>query len=119
MIASKKKRNITFASNIKVGVIVTSRSTYYAKYWLTLGGNPPVDDYEDCDILVTDGSLKESDLKTSPNNKVNIRLWDYQVGFKGTGIHACAVSGAASSIGHSDGPGVALPNDIPEKWCGA
>ncbi len=119
MTASKKKRNITFASNIKVGIIVTSRSTYYAKYWLTLGGNPPVDDYENCDILVTDGSLKESDLKTSSNNKVNIRLWDYQVGFKGTGIHACAVSGAASSIGHSDGPGVALPNDIPEKWCGA
>ena len=52
-------------------------------------------------------------------NKVVIRLWDYQVNYKGTGIHASAVSGAASSIGYRDGPGVALPNDIPEKWCGA
>ena len=67
-------------------------------------GNPPVDDYEDCDILVTDGSLKESDLKPFPNNKVNIRLWDYQVGFKGRTSRLRGF-GAASSIGYSDGPG--------------
>ena len=47
-----------------------------------------------------------------------IRLWDFQVGFPGNGILASAVSGAASVIGHRDGPGIPLPADMPEKWCG-
>ena len=48
-----------------------------------------------------------------------IRLWDHQVGHAGSGALASAVSGAATVIGHSDGPPVPLPVEMPEKWCGA
>ncbi|MBH67676.1 MAG: hypothetical protein CMM58_04920 [Rhodospirillaceae bacterium] len=119
MSASQKKRTIEFYSNIKVGVIGNNRSSYYAKYWLTLTGNPPAETCEDCHILVSDGCLEENNFNKHHHAEVNIRLWDYQVGHRGTGIHASAVSGAASTIGYRDGPGVGLPNDIPEKWCGA
>ena len=47
-----------------------------------------------------------------------IRLWDFQVGMDGSGADASAVSGPAAAIGHADGPGVPLPADMPEKWCG-
>ena len=47
-----------------------------------------------------------------------IRLWDFQVGMEGSGADASAVSGPAAAIGHADGPGVSLPADMPEKWCG-
>ena len=119
MITPQQRRSIEFASEIKVAVIGSNRSTYYAKHWLALSGNPPTGDIEDCNIIITDGLLTEICKESLIKNKVVIRLWDYQVNYKGTGIHASAVSGAASSIGYRDGPGVALPNDIPEKWCGA
>ncbi len=32
---------------------------------------------------------------------------------------ASAISGASAVIGHPDKPGVPLPADMPEKWCGA
>ena len=47
-----------------------------------------------------------------------IRLWDFQVGMEGSGADACAVAGPAAAIGHGDGPGMPLPADMPEKWCG-
>ena len=47
-----------------------------------------------------------------------IRLWDFQTGMEGSGADACAVAGPAAAIGHADGPGVPLPTDMPEKWCG-
>ncbi|MGI9426345.1 MAG: CoA transferase, partial [Hyphomicrobiaceae bacterium] len=48
-----------------------------------------------------------------------IRLWDFQVGLAGSGVHASAVSGAAAVIGHADGQPEPLPVEMPEKWCGA
>ena len=47
-----------------------------------------------------------------------IRLWDFQVDMEGSGADASAVAGPAAAIGHGDGPGLPLPADMPEKWCG-
>lgn len=47
-----------------------------------------------------------------------IRLWDFQVGHRGCGFLASAVSGAATVIGVPGQPAVGLPAHIPEKWCG-
>jgi crotonobetainyl-CoA:carnitine CoA-transferase CaiB-like acyl-CoA transferase len=47
-----------------------------------------------------------------------IVLWDFQTGHSGNGLHAAAAAGVSWVIGHADGPPLALPIDIPEKWCG-
>ena len=47
-----------------------------------------------------------------------IRLWDFQTGMEGNGADASAAAGPAAAIGHADGPGMPLPADMPEKWCG-
>ena len=47
-----------------------------------------------------------------------IGLHDFQVGMEGTGADASMVAGAAAAIGYPEGPGIPLPADMPEKWCG-
>ena len=47
-----------------------------------------------------------------------IRLWDFQVGMEGSDADASAVAGPAAAIGHGNGPGVPLPANMPETWCG-
>ena len=72
----------------------TGRAPAYAETWLAMAGAEP-----------------------APGGP-EIRLWDFQVGMEGSGADACAVAGPAAAIGHADGPGVPLPADMPEKWCG-
>ncbi len=112
-------RKIEFTSDTKIGIVLGNRSTHYAKHWLELTGNPPSTKLSGCRILIVSGEIGGFAGSKYPRAEVVIRLWDYQVGYRGTGTHASAVSGAASTIGYPNGPGVALPNDIPEKWCGA
>ena len=70
------------------------RATAYAEMWLAMAG-----------------------AEIAPGGP-SIRLWDFQVGMEGGGADACAVAGPAAAIGHGGGPGVPLPADMPEKWCG-
>ena len=70
------------------------RATGYAETWLAMAGAEP-----------------------APGGPA-IRLWDFQVGMGGSGADACAVAGPAAAIGHTDGSGLPLPADMPEKWCG-
>ena len=70
------------------------RATAYAETWLAMAGAEPV-----------------------PEGPA-IRLWDFQVGMEGSGADASAVAGPAAAIGHARGPGLPLPADMPEKWCG-
>ena len=72
MITPQQRRSIEFASEIKVAVIGSNRSTYYAKHWLALSGNPPVGDIEDCNIIITDGLLTEICKENLIKNKVVI-----------------------------------------------
>ena len=72
----------------------TGRASTYAEIWLAMAG------------------------AEAASGGPAIRLWDFQVGMEGSGADACAVAGPAAAIGHADGPGVPLPADMPEKWCG-
>ncbi len=70
------------------------RARAYAEAWLAMAGGEP-----------------------APGGP-RIRLWDFQVGMQGSGADASAVAGPAAAIGHAGGPGIPLPADMPEKWCG-
>ena len=112
-------RSLPFNTQIVVGIGATNRSTHYATKWLNLLGNPAGTNINNAAIVITAGDPKRDVAEDYPEAGAIIRLWDYQVGHAGSGVHASAVSGAASAIGHPSGPGVPLPVDMPEKWCGA
>lgn len=111
-------RTIAVRSASRIGVSVANRSTHFAAYWLRLLTGRPPRANADCDIWIVagDAQLPEG---IEPERSCIIRLWDHQVGFAGGGALASAVSGAATVIGHGDGAPVALPVEMPEKWCGA
>lgn len=53
-----------------------------------------------------------------PGGRHLVRLWDFQVGRAGSGIHASAASGVSWVIGWPGKSPQPLPVRIPEKWCG-
>ena len=112
-------RSLPFNAQVSVGIGAPNRSTHYASEWLRLLGNPAQNTTNDAAIIITAGDPARDVADDYPGAGAVIRLWDYQVGHSGTGVHASAASGAASTIGYSGGPGVPLPVDMPEKWCGA
>ena len=112
-------RILPFEANFQISMGASNRSTHYAAEWLKLLGAPVLAATASTSIVITAGDPTRDVAADHPDAAVVIRLWDYQVGHAGTGVHASAVSGAASTIGHAGGPGVPLPVDMPEKWCGA
>ena len=95
------------------------RSLHYAKHWLTrmgFGTTPlPGDGQAGAVVLVAQDAID-----TLPTQAVTTRvvLWDFQTGMAGTGLQASAASGVSWVIGRPDAPPLALPADMPEKWCG-
>lgn len=59
-----------------------------------------------------------STTASQPDHDFIVRLWDFQVGRCGTGLQASIVSGVSCVIGMPHRPPLALPANIPEKWCG-
>ena len=112
-------RSLPFQTEKKVGIGAANRSVHYASEWLKLLCAPILTDSSNPSIVITAGNPRRDVALDHPDAGAVIRLWDYQVGYAGTGVHASAVSGTASTIGCADGPGVPLPADMPEKWCGA
>jgi len=110
-------RSIPLGAARRIAVVGENRSSYYARYWLTLLGCAP--SLKPCvdGIVIVDGEIEPS--SAYPDGVSIIRLWDFQVGFEGNGTLASAISGAAAVIGYPGRPGVALPADMPEKWCAA
>lgn len=104
-------RKLSVGVTADIGILTSNRSAAYAKYWLSTLGAPGVGRSPNKNIVIVGGN-------TQVTANCVIRLWDYQVGYPGCGTLASAVSGAAAVIGQPDGPGVPLPGDIPEKWCG-
>ena len=102
---------------LSIAVVGGNRSTYYAAYWLRLMGYKFDDQSSDAAIVITAGAVDREKANDHPDASALIRLWDFQVGQAGTGIHASAVAGVSSTIGYPDGPGEPLPADMPEKWC--
>ena len=109
------ERSLPFDTGTPVEIVETNRSTHYAAQWLRMLGCQNRNGAGTGGILIVGGEAGAPD----PESRSVIRLWDFQVGLAGTGVHASAVSGASAVIGHRDGPGLPLAADMPEKWCGA
>ncbi len=110
-------RSIPVRASKTISIRASNRSARYALEWFELLGCSPKSSAIDSGIVITGG--KTDAVAEFPNAACVIRLWDYQVGFPGGGVLASAVSGAAAVIGRPGHPGVPLPADMPEKWCGA
>jgi crotonobetainyl-CoA:carnitine CoA-transferase CaiB-like acyl-CoA transferase len=111
-------RTIAFQAASRICVLVSNRSTHFAAHWLALLTGEPFASPDTADIWIVGN---DTELPDSANRGATaiVRLWDYQVGFAGSGTHASAVSGAATVVGPRDGPPIPLPAEMPEKWCGA
>lgn len=122
MTAWPEARSIPIQAVPALSVDKANRSADYAARWLRMlgvlddaaGGGPGSGR-----IVILAGDQVGDAEARFPEASCLIRLWDFQVGRAGTGGHASAVSGAATVIGVPGRPPVALPVDIPEKWCGA
>ena len=99
----------------RISVEVSNRASHYAAYWLELLTGQRPSHGSGATVVLRGGTPKSSRDGAS----AVIDLWDYQVGRDGSGVLASAVSGAAAVIGEAGGPPVALPAEMPEKWCGA
>jgi hypothetical protein len=106
------------ASSSRVSVLGETASVFYARHWLHQIGIE-TSNTEDCQVVVEAGSpAGPPSLAPSAGGVTRIILWDFQQGWDGNGLHAAAAAGVSWVIGHADGPPLALPFDIPEKWCG-
>lgn len=99
----------------RLKVLSSNRSTYYARTWLDLLGCAE-DGKGERQIVICAGGTPDEQVADAA---CVIRLWDFQVDRAGNGALASAASGAAAVIGFPGRPGVALPADMPEKWCAA
>jgi len=120
---SEVARRLEFTSQAPIAVDGETSSVFYAAHWLNSIGleSGPLDATHDPQVAIVGGDdptaaqrLKESGLPAP----TTIVLWDFQVSLPGSGIHAAAAAGVSWVIGHRDGLPLALPVDVPEKWCG-
>ena len=106
------------AGSPRVSVLGETASVFYARHWLQQIGIE-TSNTEDCQVVVEAGSPAGPPSLDPPAGGITrIILWDFQQGWDGNGLHAAAAAGVSWVIGHPDGPPLALPLDIPEKWCG-
>jgi hypothetical protein len=114
-------RSLDFSNlspNPLVSIRGTNASVFYAQHWLQLIGIE-TSDSDECSIIIEAGNpSSDPSLRPPEGGLSQIILWDFQVGKNGNGLHAAAASGVSWVLGHTDGPPLALPLDIPEKWCG-
>ncbi len=119
MIMGQSCRNLSFRSGLDIKFFGNSRSVYYASHWLKLLGEPQSTGKQKSSIIILDDNWETDVADELAKAEVVIKLWDYQVGYSGRGIHASAISGASSVIGYPNSAGIPLSSEIPEKWCGA
>ncbi|MDG1845366.1 MAG: CoA transferase [Acidimicrobiales bacterium] len=114
-------RSLDFSNlspNPLVSIRGTNASVFYAQHWLQLIGIE-TSDSDECLVNIEAGDpSSDPSLRPPEGGLSQITLWDFQVGQNGNGLHAAAASGVSWVLGHTDGPPLALPLDIPEKWCG-
>jgi crotonobetainyl-CoA:carnitine CoA-transferase CaiB-like acyl-CoA transferase len=115
-------RTLEFAGGPRVGLRGSNASVFYAQHWLDeIGiGAAPEDTLEGPAVVIAAGQPGEGLASISrPDTDITlVTLWDFQFGKSGNGLHAAAAAGVSWVIGHKDGPPLALPINIPEKWCG-
>lgn len=113
------KRQLPSAPLSAIAVSGNNRSAHYARHWLRLLGAESDGSPAHAEVVVVAGAEPDTDDTAFPYARAVIRVWDFQVHCAGTGVLASGASGAASVIGWPGCAGVALPSDMPEKWCGA
>jgi len=122
MLTPAHMRTLEFAGGPKIGLRGSNASVFYAKHWLDeIGiGAVPVDTIKNPPIIIAAGQPGETlDSIVKPDTDITlVTLWDFQIGKSGNGLHAAAAAGVSWVIGHEDGPPLALPVNVPEKWCG-
>jgi crotonobetainyl-CoA:carnitine CoA-transferase CaiB-like acyl-CoA transferase len=115
-------RTLEFAGGPRVGLRGSNASVFYAKHWLNeIGiGAAPEETLESPVVVIAAGQPGEELASiTRPDTDISlVTLWDFQIGKCGNGLHAAAAAGVSWVIGHKDGPPLALPINVPEKWCG-
>ncbi len=101
-----------------VSVVGETASVFYARHWLRSIGID-ISETEDSQVVIEAGRPTGQPSLVPPAGGITrITLWDFQQGWDGNGLHAAAAAGVSWVIGHADGPPLALPFDVPEKWCG-
>jgi crotonobetainyl-CoA:carnitine CoA-transferase CaiB-like acyl-CoA transferase len=111
-------RSLSLPPAVQVRVRGNNRSLRHAQSRLTqLGVHVALSDSAAVGplLLAGDGAQDKCDLKAEP---YVVRLWDFQVGHRGTGLQAGAAAGVSCVLGFRDGKPLALPLEIPEQWCG-
>ncbi|MFT4011152.1 MAG: CoA transferase [Nocardioidaceae bacterium] len=99
-----------------VGIDGSSASVDYAQQWLeAVGITCSREPGAAAAVWIRDGDRPSG---TAADQVTEIRLWDFQVGRRGTGAQASAISGVSWVLGWADEPPLVLPADLPEKWCG-
>lgn len=115
-------RSLNFAGGPRIGISGSNASTFYAEHWLHQIGlaTAPVSELDQPTVVIAAGSPDDGDGSSGINagGPTRIVLWDFQTGKSGNGLHAAAAAGVSWVIGHANAAPLALPVDIPEKWCG-
>ncbi|MGI9325728.1 MAG: CoA transferase [Pseudomonadales bacterium] len=117
-------RTLQFSGGPRIGVEGDNASIFYASHWLEKIGlaTAPLAEIEQPSVVLVAGDA--SRVAASPTAKASteglsrIVLWDFQTAMTGTGLHAAAASGVSWVLGREDGLPLAMPVDVPEKWCG-
>ena len=112
-------RTLQFSDGPRIGVHGDNASLFYARHWLDKIGlkTAPVDELELPNILLIAGANDGADEPYIEGCNC-VFLWDFQTGMSGGGLHAAAASGVSWVLGRPNGLPLAMPVDVPEKWCG-
>ena len=114
--------HFNLGNEIAVGFIGSSTSLDQAR-WLLRGLGVRIVELAAGDVQVdmpvmTSGSTAAAAIVAAPATALTVRLWDFHVHRRGSGVQACAVSGVSWVIGLPGRAPLYLQAHIPEKWCG-
>ncbi len=114
-------RALQFSGGPRIGLASANASVFYARHWLTQIGLAPAAaaELEEPAVIIRAGEMEDdASAGAETEGAAVIVLWDFQVGRNGNGLLAAAAAGVSWVLGHADGPPLAFPIDVPEKWCG-
>jgi crotonobetainyl-CoA:carnitine CoA-transferase CaiB-like acyl-CoA transferase len=113
-------RSLRFEPPQRVATLGASTSLHYARHWLGqigLEAEPYSNAGDHAVVIVAGDDASEADIE-STSATTTVVVWDFQTELRGTGLQASAASGVSWVLGHPDRAPLALPVDVPEKWCG-
>lgn len=110
------QRSLHFENVPEIATLGNNHSLHYADHWLSRIGLSTVPYVPGCDapiVLVAGAQDVEAGAKP-----IKVMLWDFHTDMPGTGLQAAAASGICWVLGNPGQAPLALPLDMPEKWCG-